>query len=365
MLFKQEKLSAQKQLRCSCNGRWGTLYQNPEPKCTQDIEDLTQYTQGLSVGNISFWKDSTFTIPVADPTMVIDPGIYYVHLITTGPPECDLSGIIEVTLKPCKFDLALRKTLVSSGSFKNGDDVTFKVEVFNQGQTNAYNVQISDYIPIGMTLSPTETNWTVNSGKAILINPIPSLAINESTIRNITLRIDNNFMGSTIRNWAEISSADNDTNPLNDPPIDFDSDPDNINFNQPEETNDLEDDNIIDEDRKHNGGDEDDHDPEEISVIQTFDLALKKTVSSSGPFQPGSNVNFQIEIINQGTLDAKDIQIADYIPSGMSLDDSLWTGNPATLISSIPFLGVGQSTTRSIKLKIDLSFNQNSLEELG
>jgi len=340
----------------------GVLYtQNPEPKCTQDIVDLTQYTQGSSVGNISFWKDSTFTIPVADPTMVIDPGIYYVHLITTGPPECDLSGIIEVTLKPCKFDLALRKTLVSSGSFKNGDDVTFKVEVFNQGQTNAYNVQISDYIPIGMTLSPTETNWTVNSGKAILINPIPSLAINESTIRNITLRIDNNFMGSTIRNWAEISSADNDTNPLNDPPIDFDSDPDNINFNQPEETNDLEDDNIIDEDRKHNGGDEDDHDPEEISVIQTFDLALKKTVSSSGPFQPGSNVNFQIEIINQGTLDAKDIQIADYIPSGMSLDDPLWTGNPATLISSIPFLGVGQSTTRSIKLKIDLSFNQNSL----
>ncbi len=342
----------------------GALYtQNPDPKCPEDVVDLTQYTQGSTPGNITFWKDENFTIPVPDPTMVIDPGTYYVHLITSGPPSCDLSGTIEVTLKPCKFDLALRKTLVSAGPFENGDDVTFQIEVFNQGQTPAFNIQVTDYIPSGMSLSPLETNWTVNSGKATLISPISSLAINASTTRNIILRIDSNFMGTTLRNWAEISSGDNDTNPENEGPTDFDSDPDNINFNQPGETNDLDDDNVIDEDRKNNGGDEDDHDPAEINVTQIFDLALKKVVTGSGPFQPNTSVTFQIEVINQGTLDATDIQITDYIPNGMTLDDTNWSVNTgkATLNTPIAFLGAGQSTTRNITLKINADFDQNSL----
>ena len=46
------------------------------------------------------------------------------------------------------------------------------------------------------------------------------------------------------------------------------------------ETDDLEDDNVINEDGK-NGGDEDDHDPAEIPIGQTFDLALAKSVNTN------------------------------------------------------------------------------------
>jgi uncharacterized repeat protein (TIGR01451 family) len=178
------------------------------------------------------------------------------------------------------------------------------------------------------------------------------LAKGASTSVDITFVIEDGFMGSRIRNWAEIKDAQNDLGLS-----DIDSDPDGDNFNSPEETNDLADDNVIDEDGK-NGGDEDDHDPEEIMVGQIFDLALRKRVDegiSPGPFAPGFPVTFKIEVFNQGTLDAEEIQITDYIPAGLILDDPDWveTAGQATLVDPIPFLGAGQTTTVLISFLIE------------
>ncbi|MBK8736786.1 MAG: hypothetical protein IPL98_13145 [Saprospiraceae bacterium] len=52
------------------------------------------------------------------------------------------------------------------------------------------------------------------------------------------------------------------------------------------------------------GGDEDDHDPQEIAVAHIFDLALKKKLSPSsvGPFTQGSTVSFDIVILNLVSL---------------------------------------------------------------
>ena len=195
---------------------------------------------------------------------------------------------------------------VTPGPYKPGSDVTFTIEITNQGSLNASNIQISDYIPNGLSLN--DAAWTENAGVATLITPIASLATGQTVTREISFTINNDFEGTTIRNWAEISAAENVPNVE-----DEDSTPDDINFNQPGETDDLSDDGTIDENGK-NGGDEDDHDPAEIEVEQTFDLALRKTESSSGPYMPGGSVTFTIEIFNQGTLAATDIQISDYIP---------------------------------------------------
>ena len=80
------------------------------------------------------------------------------------------------------------------------------------------------------------------------------------------------------------------------------------------------------------GTDEDDHDPAQIDVDQTFDLALRKTEISSGPYTQGSTVTFQIEVINQGSLDATNVEISDYIPTGLNLTDGAWaqSGSIAT-----------------------------------
>ena len=82
--------------------------------------------------------------------------------------------------------------------------------------------------------------------------------------------------------------------------------------NAPTETNDDV------NDAPDNGADQDDFDPETITVNQTFDLALTKVESSTGPYVPGSNTVFTITVYNQGTLDATAINITDYIPTDMS-----------------------------------------------
>ena len=63
-------------------------------------------------------------------------------------------------------------------------------------------------------------------------------------------------------------------------------------------------------------GDEDDHDPETIIVqdgTDLYDLALRKTLSSStpGPFAIGDTVTFDIEVFNQGNVDALNIEVTD------------------------------------------------------
>ncbi len=69
----------------------------------------------------------------------------------------------EITVEPTVvsiYDLALRKTLSATtpGPFSSGSTVTFTITVFNQGNVDANNIEITDYIPNGLMLS--DTNWT-------------------------------------------------------------------------------------------------------------------------------------------------------------------------------------------------------------
>ncbi|MEZ5048535.1 MAG: hypothetical protein R2766_02675 [Saprospiraceae bacterium] len=86
-----------------------------------------------------------------------------------------------------------------------------------------------------------------------------------------------------------------------------------------------------------NGGN--DQDPAEIAVVQEFDLAIKKLYSSwddantNGVVDPGEKVTFNITVYNQGTIDATDVVLTDYVPTGMLFsveDNPTWTGGTAT-----------------------------------
>ena len=68
------------------------------------------------------------------------------------------------------------------------------------------------------------------------------------------------------------------------------------------------------------GGDEDDNDP---AAIEIFDLAMIKTVVSSGPYVDGSPVTYEMTIVNQGSLTGSGIEITDHLPAGLTFDASL------------------------------------------
>ena len=223
-----------------------------------------------------------------------------------------------------------------------GDNVTFEICVINQGSLNASNVEVTDYTPTGLTFD-SSPDFTVSGTDYVAI--IPSVIAGATECVNITYQIDSSFMGNSIINDSEITADDGD---------DIDSTPGDDGT--PEDT--VGDGNTSDT----NGGD--DQDPEEVLVDQVYDLALAKTIdpSTPGPYAPGDNITYEICVVNQGTLNANNVEVTDYIPADMnfvSSPDFLQVGTDAVAtITSIP---VGATECLSITLQIDPSFMGTSI----
>jgi len=242
--------------------------------------------------------------------------------------EDDFSSVVIDVEPALVFDLALNKTVVGNGPFQPGDEVTYHIKIDNEGIMPAEDIEISDYIPTGLILN--DANWTASNGIATLNTPISEIGTGNSATVSITFTIDPNFAGTSIINEAEIKSFYN--NPWTD---DEDSSPDN------------------DEDG------EDDQDNAMIEIVPaSFDLSLEKTVSSSGPYSPGSLVTYNITVTNQGGATAQNIELRDYIPSGLIYTGADWEvqNNIALYGGTIASLAPGASSTVSISFIIDPNF---------
>jgi uncharacterized repeat protein (TIGR01451 family) len=246
------------------------------------------------------------------------------------------------------FDLALRKTLAASQSATvvDGSQVTFTITVFNQGAIAAHNVTITDYLPAGLTLD--DSDWTAGGGNtATIVIPGP-IAPGASTTVDITTLLNASAGTSPFVNTAEISRAED---PSGNTPTDIDSTPDN---------NPTNDGTIVDDEIDQTPPtDEDDHDIAEVSLAQGFDLALRKTLAAgqAASVADGSQVVFTITIFNQGAITAQNVTITDYLPAGLTLDDSNWTagpGNTATFVVAGP-IPPSSSTTVDIAVLVDAS----------
>ena len=157
----------------------------------------------------------------------------------------------------------------------------------------------------------SDATWIDNGGVASLVTPIASIPAGTTTTVQAIFTIDAAYMGTSIMNNAEISTADDDMIITNIGPIDVDSTPGDEDGTTP----DPNDDDTADT----NGGD--DYDPALIQIIQDFDLALNKVLSigQSAMVAPGDPVSFTITVMNQGSVSADNITVTDYIPNGCLL----------------------------------------------
>jgi len=252
---------------------------------------------------------------------------------SAGSMEDDYDGAAITITAPQNFDLALSKTVnnsVTPGPFEPGSLVTFRLTVINEGNVTAEDIELRDYVPLGLTLM--DNNWTANGTTAILDDPIASLAPGASASRDITFEVSTAFAGGAIQNFGEVGAA---SNTLGLP--DDDSTPANGSA----------------------GLGEDDFDGATINVTPSeeddiFDLALHKSVTNAGPYQPGDLVTFDITVTNEGDVTATGIQVRDYIPTGMLLADLDWSpaGSTAILNAPIASLAPNASVTVSIDLVI-------------
>jgi len=100
-------------------------------------------------------------------------------------------------------------------------------------------------------------------------------------------------------------------------------------------------------------GDEDDSD---FEIIEVFDLAQIKQAITPGPYTYGSTIDYAITVYNQGNVPATNIQITDYIPTGLVFDptvNSSWTGLAPVVSTIIPgTLLPGDSTIVHLQLTL-------------
>ncbi len=117
------------------------------------------------------------------------------------------------------YDLSLQKLADTPGPFSPGQDVTFSIIVTNEGDCDAANIMVTDFLPPDLSLSTSDTNGWLAIGNNVMntINFLSAAVGNNQVIVPIILTIDPLFTGTTITNQAAITADDGN---------DIDSDPD-------------------------------------------------------------------------------------------------------------------------------------------
>lgn len=250
---------------------------------------------------------------------------------------------------PKMFDLAVKITLSDNKYYYAEDLVKFDIKLYNQGNLAADFVELTNYFPPELALNTElSTGWAVVGENAILKD---NTILEAGEVRDycIYFNLLKGIVDNEVLDYIEISSS----SPVDYPgSLDFDSSPDNTEDNDMGGEIYSSTDNEIND---HGVIDEDDHDPVVIKA-RYVDLALMKTARKRG-VKKGEDVIFDIEVINQGSAPVHELEILDYIPEYMTLNDPNWVmsgDRQATRIETIESgLKKGQKTIVSITLRLD------------
>ena len=262
------------------------------------------------------------------------------------------------------YDLALTKTIQNQkDSYTKGENITFAITVYNQGELVARNIEVTDYLPAGLELK--DANWTQENGmiKTTIAGPINP---GQSKTVTLTTRIKPDFSGTDMLNLAEISKDNSGEYGTTDKDSTPDKNKNNDCF--------LEGKHLITGNGKagsvancNETTDEDDHDGVRFPVRDPkkpiYDLALTKQVKAprKNSYSLGDELTFVITVHNQGELVARNIEVTDYLPEGLILKDSKWNFNPQTRKATYQIPGEitvsGPNSSRSIEMTVVIDGN--------
>lgn len=221
------------------------------------------------------------------------------------------------------IDLALKKEVDGDEiSFVTGSEVDFKITIYNQSNEAAHLIQITDYIPEGMSfVVHPDYNWT-KSGESTYMYEIPGqLAGNDLIEIFIRLKIDNDFAGDQLINMAEISFMEA---VADDSVKDFDSTPNSImDDDKGGNVDDATDNEIFDRGLV----DEDDHDPARV-MIRKYDIGIDKTTNVN-QVQVGDIVQYDLRVYNDGNATVNNIRVVDILNDAFTLADPTWNVDPS------------------------------------
>ncbi len=233
------------------------------------------------------------------------------------------------------WDLALIKKVNTAGPYQYGQTIRFDVIAYNQGNYVMDQVTLVDYLPQGYGFTPggLNTGWT-QVGNMLTYVHNGNMVKGDSVIVPLYLKILQTNGGRTHwTNRAEIKTATDTTGVTN--VLDADGSTPNMNPDDDKQPGCGE----ADDDNKYgnakNGEDEDDQDP---ACIEVFDIALRKRFTGSYPIKYNDVIPFEITLFNQGNVNATNITVVDYVPTGYDwVANAGWTYNNATRMATYTY----------------------------
>ena len=252
------------------------------------------------------------------------------------------------------FDLATIIYTEHTQPIIPGDDIKFELEIHNQGNMAAENVELSLYVPDGFALSENDGfGWSTSGDNSLTLTHSEILEpLTADSICLVLTVLPDHVLESLIP-FVEISMAmDTLGNQLTQCDVDSNSDTDPTNdIGGFPDTN--------DDDRLDGlstmGEDEDDHDP---VVPPVLDLAIRIINTDEGPKVPGDLVKFEVTVYNQGSITPTQFTIENYVPAGLvfeSIPENIgWTpkGDNATYLYD-KILEPSASDTLCIYLRVN------------
>ncbi len=276
--------------------------------------------------------------------------------ITDRTPSVDVEG-----LKDGKSTTAEYKHKKSPVEVKAGDLVTYRISVYNEGDTEGKVLKIADYLPTGLEfVKDNETNkkfgWEVEEVKngtvatttLVKDTAIPAFDKESGSLKGYNVDIvckiaDSTASGEVLTNFAEIAEDDID---------DRDSEPNGptsgVHTSDYAGTSGEKD--LTKTDFFYKGHQDDDDFEKVILAGKAFDLSLQKFITkvngkavepkrepvvNTTPLkngkttadykqvktpvlvEPGDVVTYTIRVYNEGEMDGYAEKIADYLPDGL------------------------------------------------
>ena len=214
---------------------------------------------------------------------------------STSPAGCSMNcGSASYEIDCRVDDVALMKSVVGNTTNLNiGDEITFEIEIYNQGTHPIFDIEVNDYIPSGFDffVANNTTNAFSNITADIIGGGIATtiidgpLASMTSQVIQIVLTINSSATNATLINTAEIIGANQTAGGL--PIVDEDSDLNNANPNLANE-----DDDNVDDDNDDNPNDQDDFDPADITLCMEPPLTCTNIIENLGAGECDVILNF-------------------------------------------------------------------------
>ncbi len=271
---------------------------------------------------------------------IVTPLTYFAQVQTASPNDVDstpgnnpnqtpteddeASVSIAPTVASTDIDLELSIT-ANVSEFNLYQNVTYTIEVTNNGPATATGVQVANSLPSGMAFtSKTESQGNFNLWAGVWT--VGSLAVGESATADITLFVLNN--SAAVSNFAQVKAAnenDSDSTPNNSTGVPTEDDEDSVV--------------IIPAGSNNND----------------IDLALSKT-ANVGIANAGDAIAYTLTVVNNGTVAATGVTVEDILPSNVTFNSSTASSgsyDETTGLWDIGTIGVGASATLTINVTVD------------